>query len=172
MFERVLNNTNSYFDESYPSPLPPAPLNLQIWFKISAPLFNNTLPHPTIQLQGIKIFKTGFRKLLILSKLGITLITLAPLWRIAYENRYTTRSWVVHRFDGFGLLIKLLITTFDFGSFSSLSFFSNIKQANTFWAVSAVASYAPICTIISTRSWSNKSPRFYFKLFFLPSRIG
>ena len=90
----------------------------------------------------------------------------APLWRIAYENRYTTRSWVVHRFDGFGLLIKLLITTFDFGSFSSLSFFSNIKQANTFWAVSAVASYAPICTIISTRSWSNKSPRFYFKLFF------
>ena len=75
MFERVLNNTNSYFDESYPSPLPPAPLNLQIWFKISAPLFNNTLPHPTIKLQRIKIFKTGFRKLLILSKLGTTLMT-------------------------------------------------------------------------------------------------
>ena len=36
MFERYLNNTNSYFDESYSSQLLTHPLNLIIWCKIRA----------------------------------------------------------------------------------------------------------------------------------------
>ena len=35
----------------------------------ASPLFNNLLPHSTIKLRRIKIFKAGFKKLLILSKL-------------------------------------------------------------------------------------------------------
>ena len=68
-FERVLNNTNIYFDESYSAQLLKPPLNLQIWCKIPAPSLITPSPHPTINLQRIKIFKTGFRKLSILSKL-------------------------------------------------------------------------------------------------------
>ena len=34
----------------------------------TSPIFNNPLPHPTIKIRRIKIFKTGFRKLSILSK--------------------------------------------------------------------------------------------------------
>ena len=38
----------------------------------TSPFFNNTLPHPTIELTRTKIFKTSFRKLSILTILGMT----------------------------------------------------------------------------------------------------
>ena len=50
--------------------------------------------------------------------------------------------------------------------------FSNIKLVNTFNTLSAVASCGPIWKIISSRCWCNKSPRFYFTSFFLPSGTG
>ena len=63
MFERVLNNTNSYFDESYSPQLLTLPLNLYIWCKIQVPTLNNSLspilfPHSiSPKLWKIKIFK-------------------------------------------------------------------------------------------------------------------
>ena len=44
------------------------PLNLKIWCRIPAPSLITHPPHPTIKLPRIQIFKTGFRKLSILSK--------------------------------------------------------------------------------------------------------
>ena len=43
-------------------------LNLKILCRIPAPSLTTHLPHPTIKLPRIQIFKTGFRKLSILSK--------------------------------------------------------------------------------------------------------
>ena len=63
MFERVLKNTNSYFDEILHQILTP-PLNL----KIRCRLITHS-PHPTIKLPRIQMFKIGFRKLSIVSKL-------------------------------------------------------------------------------------------------------
>ena len=66
----------------------------------TSPLFNNPLLHPTIKLRRIMTFKTGFRKLSILSKVwewriwqgvGRGVILFASLWRIAYKNWYVAR---------------------------------------------------------------------------------
>ena len=53
MFERVLNNTNSHFDD-------PTPTNYK----------HLTLPNTSIKLPRIKIFKTSFRKLLVCQNSG------------------------------------------------------------------------------------------------------
>ena len=44
------------------------PLNLKIWWRTPAPSLITYLLHPTIMLPRTQIFKTGFRKLSILSK--------------------------------------------------------------------------------------------------------
>ena len=94
MFESVLNNTNIYFDESYfPQLLNTSSKSIDS-MENTSPLFNNSLTPPyTITLQRIKISKTGFRKLPILSKLwewriwsGWGNVLFASLWRIPYKN--------------------------------------------------------------------------------------
>ena len=45
------------------------PLNLKIWCRILVPFLLTHPPHPTIKLPRRQIFKTDFRKLLILPKL-------------------------------------------------------------------------------------------------------
>ena len=97
MFERVLKNTNSYFDEILHQILTP-PLNLKIWCRLIT-----HSPHPTIKLPRIQIFKISFRKLSILSKLrewrkwqGVGgFILFASLWRIAYENWYVAHPLMI-----------------------------------------------------------------------------
>ena len=68
------------------------PLNLRIWCRRPVPSLITHPNHPTIKLPRIQIFKTGFRKLLILSKFrewcrwwGWGVILFASLWRIAYD---------------------------------------------------------------------------------------
>ena len=68
MFGRVLNNNSFYFDEYYSPQLLTPPLNLYIWCKIPAHSLITPSPHPAITLPRTMIFKTGFRKLSILSK--------------------------------------------------------------------------------------------------------
>ena len=66
MFERVLNNTNFYFDEFYsPQLLITSSKSIDL-IQNTSPLFNNPLTYHTRNLQRIKIFKTGFIKLSIL----------------------------------------------------------------------------------------------------------
>ena len=68
MFERVLNNTNIYFEEWYsPQLLNISSKSIDL-MQSTIPLFNNSLT-PPYKLQKIKIFKTDFRELSILSKL-------------------------------------------------------------------------------------------------------
>ena len=77
------------------------PLNLKIWCRTPAPSLITHPPDPTIKLPRIQIFKTGFRKLSILSKFwkwrkwqevggGRGFILFASLWLIAYKSRYVT----------------------------------------------------------------------------------
>ena len=67
MFETALNNTNFYFDESYSLQLLTPPLNLYIWSKMPGPSLIIS-PSAYDELRKIKIFKTTFKKLSILSK--------------------------------------------------------------------------------------------------------
>ena len=67
MFETALNNTNFYFDESYSLQLLTPPLNLYIWSKMPGPSLMIS-PSAYDELRKIKIFKTTFKKLSILSK--------------------------------------------------------------------------------------------------------
>ena len=105
MFETALNNTNFYFDESYSLQLLTPPLNLYIWSKMPGPSLIIS-PSPYDELRKIKIFKTTFKKLSILSKFWkwriwqwvsgeeghlICVMLFVSLWRIAYENLYVTR---------------------------------------------------------------------------------
>ena len=102
MFETALNNTNFYFDESYSLQLLTPPLNLYIWSKMPGPSLIIS-PSAYDELRKIKIFKTTFKKLSILSKFWkwggggggprhlICVILFVSLWRIAYENLHVTR---------------------------------------------------------------------------------
>ena len=104
MFETALNNTNFYFDESYSLQLLTPPLNLYIWSKMPGPSLIIS-PSAYDELRKIKIFKTTFKKLSILSKFWkwriwqwvsggghlICVILFVSLGRIAYENLHVTR---------------------------------------------------------------------------------
>ena len=69
MLGRVLNNTNFYFDKSYSPQLLVLSLKVWIWSKIPVLFLITTSTHSTAKLERIEIFKTGFRKLSILSKI-------------------------------------------------------------------------------------------------------
>ena len=71
-----------------------SPLNLQIWSRIPVPSLRTPPPppHPTVKLRRIKIFRTGFRKLSILSKFWE--------WSI----------WQGVRGEGWGDLVCLIMT--------------------------------------------------------------
>ena len=111
-------------------------LNLKILCRIPAPSLTTYLPHPTIKLPRIQIFKTGFRKLSILSKFwelrkwqgvvmvwGQGVILFASLLRIAYENRYMTRPLIP---------FKSLLPSRD-AVLHAVFFFSFVYQSCTFW---------------------------------------
>ena len=73
---------------------PPSSIDLM---QIIPSLITSSL-HPKIKLRRIKIYKTGFRKLSVLSKLWewriwqeVGIILFASLWCIAYGNLYMTR---------------------------------------------------------------------------------
>ena len=106
MFEMVLKNNNSYFDESYPQILTP-PLNLKIWRRIPAPSVITHPSHPTISYREYRYFKQALENYRFCrnsrndangrdwggeggGERGVILF--ASLWRIAYENRYVTHS--------------------------------------------------------------------------------
>ena len=66
-FQRVLNNTNSYFDEYYTPTVNTSSTSIDL-MQNRNPFFNNSLLRHSIKLWKIKIFRTGFRKLWIFSK--------------------------------------------------------------------------------------------------------
>ena len=55
MFQKVLNNTDFYFDKSYSQQILTPPLNLSIWCQIPAPSFITTFP--TLQQSSKQILK-------------------------------------------------------------------------------------------------------------------